>query len=129
MSPVTDSDSATEPAPSLAGATAETRRIAVLPRIADLNAVPLPQIGAGVSDHPPLSRKQAAHSAAAAPGQMPLWTAGVWTASPLMRSLMAGIVAGVVAAAATVWLFDNILLAILAYAVFGAVGILVMALK
>lgn len=46
-----------------------------------------------------------------------------------MRSLMAGIVAGVVAAAATVWLFDNILLAILAYAVFGAVGILVMALK
>jgi hypothetical protein len=46
-----------------------------------------------------------------------------------MRSLLGGIAIGLIAACLTVWLFDNIVLGIAAYAVFGAVGILALALR
>jgi hypothetical protein len=60
---------------------------------------------------------------------MPLWSDDVWTASPLMRSLGMGVAAGLIGTVLSVLFFDNILISIAAYALFGAVGIVAAALR
>ena len=79
--------------------------------------------------HDPMTDAQTGPNAPLAQGQVADWTMEIWAQSPLMRSLLGGIAIGLIAAYLTVWLFDNIVLGIAAYAVFGAVGILALALR
>lgn len=64
-----------------------------------------------------------------AQAQVQLDLAQIGTPSPLMRSLVMGVGISLVGAGLIFWLFHNIWLAIAAYAVFGAIGILLTALR